>query len=402
MLYNIFCKLLLAAIMITFSSVAISNDQLNPDWKEWQWHGFFSQSYIKTDDNNFFGDSESGSFEFFEAGISTRWQAWQNLSFSVQALSRDAGAFDNGRLRIDYGFLDWQARNSDTYRLGFRVGRTLHPLGLFNETRDVAATRPSIFLPQSIYHDANRNLVISSDGGQIYQDWFTEESTISLNVSLVYPRLEDPGLEEQLFHDRASGNLTQSAGWLARLTYDYDFNRIRLGLTLGDIRMKFKGESSNIPIENGRFTNRPLMLSAQYNGEKLEVTGEVNFSNSAFSQFDSTPWLNRESHGLDYYLQSSYSLSDKWRTFIRYDVNARDKDDLRGIDLARLTGEPSHSFFANDLTLGLRWDLDDHWMFSTEIHSIEGTLFLSDLENGPVNERSKNWYLCSALASFRF
>jgi hypothetical protein len=39
---------------------------------------------------------------------------------------------------------------------------------LYNTTRDVPFTRPSIILPQSIYFERTRNLTVSADGGEIY------------------------------------------------------------------------------------------------------------------------------------------------------------------------------------------------------------------------------------------
>lgn len=389
-------------IIFLLSGETFSAEVPEPDWDRWRLHGFFSQSYIKTDNNNFFGNSEEGSFKFYEAGLNTRWQALPNLSFSMQVLSRDAGAFDDGRLRVDYGFLDWQITSSENYQLGVRLGRTLNPVGLYNDTRDVATTRPSIFLPQSIYHDKNRNLLLSSDGGQIYQEWFGDSYSVALNFAVIRPRLEDPGLEEQLVAGGENDRFSKRTGWLSRLLYDYDFGLVRLGITVGDFRLSYDGDVFSIPIEDARFNNKPLVLSAQYNGSKFEVSGEYNFRKSIYSSFDGFPLYNTEVDSYGYYLQSSYIVNDKWKVFTRFDANVANSDDPRGVDLARATGDPNHHFFANDLSFGLRWDVDSNWMLSAEIHAIEGTLFTSDLENGPRSERRKNWHLFSGLVSFRF
>jgi hypothetical protein len=45
-----------------------------------------------------------------------------------------------------------------------RVGRIKTAYGLYNTTRDVPFTRPSIVLPQSIYFERTRNLTVSADG----------------------------------------------------------------------------------------------------------------------------------------------------------------------------------------------------------------------------------------------
>ena len=46
-------------------------------------HGFFSQSYINTDNNNYFGQSRDGSFDFREAGINILYQARPDLHFAT-------------------------------------------------------------------------------------------------------------------------------------------------------------------------------------------------------------------------------------------------------------------------------------------------------------------------------
>jgi hypothetical protein len=46
-------------------------------------------------------------------------------------------------------------------------------LGLYNETRDVPFTHPGIFLPQVVYFDRVRNLVLSTDGAMLYGERYS-------------------------------------------------------------------------------------------------------------------------------------------------------------------------------------------------------------------------------------
>ena len=114
-----------------------------------QVHGFASLGYFNTTDNNFFGDTkqDSGDVDFWELGINGSWRALPNLQLSMQVVSRKAGEADDGDLRIDYGFLDYAFVSDVNKVLGVRLGRVINPLGLYNDTRDMPFTRPSILLP---------------------------------------------------------------------------------------------------------------------------------------------------------------------------------------------------------------------------------------------------------------
>lgn len=119
-----------------------------------QVHGFLSQGYILTTNNNFFGSSErGGSLDFTEMGINASWMVRPYLQTAVQILSRRAGEAAENEPELDFALLDYTAVETADRRLGVRGGRVRLPFGLYGDTRDVAFTRPSILLPQSIYFD---------------------------------------------------------------------------------------------------------------------------------------------------------------------------------------------------------------------------------------------------------
>ncbi|VAX26505.1 hypothetical protein MNBD_NITROSPIRAE01-1126, partial [hydrothermal vent metagenome] len=57
-----------------------------------QFHGFGSQGFILSSENNFFGKSKEGSFKYHEVGMGTSIRPLSDLQFSAQILSRRAGA----------------------------------------------------------------------------------------------------------------------------------------------------------------------------------------------------------------------------------------------------------------------------------------------------------------------
>ena len=134
-----------------------------------QIHGFLSQGMTHTSDNNFFGKSDDTvSFDYRELGINGSWRIIPELQISAQVVYRDAGLTDDSNVRLDYALADYSYYSSESTLLGIRAGRVPTPFGFYNDTRDVASTRPGILLPQSIYFDRNRNIAYSADGGYLY------------------------------------------------------------------------------------------------------------------------------------------------------------------------------------------------------------------------------------------
>ena len=97
-----------------------------------QIHGFASQGWLKsTDNNNVFGksSSDSGSFDFRELGLNASMRPRPNLQFSAQMLSRTAGEGSPGNIRLDYGFIDYAFLSGQNNTMGIRLGRMKNQLG---------------------------------------------------------------------------------------------------------------------------------------------------------------------------------------------------------------------------------------------------------------------------------
>ncbi|GBC63154.1 hypothetical protein DENIS_4147 [Desulfonema ishimotonii] len=73
-------------------------------------HGFISQGYLKSDDNNFLGNSEDGSFQFNEMGINFSRELTDKLRIGVQFFSRDLSAVGNNDVVVDWAYGDYRWR----------------------------------------------------------------------------------------------------------------------------------------------------------------------------------------------------------------------------------------------------------------------------------------------------
>ncbi|MBU0960887.1 MAG: hypothetical protein KKH60_05115, partial [Proteobacteria bacterium] len=127
-------------------------------------NGFLSFGYIKSRHNNFLGNSLDGSFQLNEFALTTNYIANDTLRFGFQLLSRDVGPEGNNDILIDWAVVDYRWQDW----LGLRLGKVKLPIGLYNQGRDIDFLRPMAFLPQSIYDENKRTLVVAALGGSIY------------------------------------------------------------------------------------------------------------------------------------------------------------------------------------------------------------------------------------------
>lgn len=402
---------ILAGLVATVCSLAGTACFADDDWlsplKKWDWtlpesvqiHGFASQSYLHTSANNFFGHSSNmGSLDFTEMGINGSWRPLPQLQTSMQVVYRRAGRTDNQDLRIDFGFLDYTFLANSENQVGVRAGRVVNPYGLYNDTRDMPFTRPSILLPQSIYFDVDRNFALSGDGVQLYGENHSAFGDFYLQVNGIYSRASDPTLVDAIKLG-LPGNVNGEPSFVGRLMYEWDQGRVRLGITSADLNASYN-PPRGLEMLRGKFNfTAPVLLSAQYNAELWSLTSEYSIRNTSRHGFDSP---STDSSGESYYFQGSYRFAEGWESYLRYDVYYVDQSDRSGKEYATLTGLPAYTQFAKDLTFGLRWDVTSWCMLRAEYHHINGVGWISYLENTNPEDIRQYWDMFGVSASFRF
>jgi hypothetical protein len=362
-----------------------------------QLHGFLTQGYVKTSANSFFGDSEAGSFDFRELGINASYRFNPQLMVSAQLLSRTAGEMYDGSPTLDYGLLDYTPYSGEAGRFGTILGRYKNPLGFYNETRDVASTRPSIFVPQVIYWDRVRNMVYANDGGMLYADLhrdlhsfylhlFAGKTPIDENVEKSYlpaqydPALEQPGLSKG-----------------GRLLYEWDGGRLRLALSGATLNLD--GEmaggllSGTVDIDfwiaSAQYNRGPLRLTMEYMNEPIEYDGFANLMDAGNTTVDG------------YYVQGDYRLSPDWEVLMRYEEGHFDKHDKDGSNV-RIPGTPPYNHYARMWTLGVLWEPTENLLMRAEYSRVDGTMFLSNLENPNPMATERLWNMFAFLISYSF
>ncbi|KRT58841.1 TonB dependent receptor [endosymbiont of Ridgeia piscesae] len=369
-----------------------------------QIHGFLTQGYVKTSDNSFFGDSEDGSTEFREIGVNFSYRISPKLMASGQLLSRRAGGMYDGSPAVDYAQFDYSPYISETGRAGIIVGRYKNVLGFYNDTRDVASTRPSIFLPQVIYWDRVRNTVLSNDGIQLYGELHQGDHSLYLNFGSGKSLIDENMESTYLINDFNPDLSQQGLNLIGRLLYEWQGGRLRIALS--GVKLDLNGTMSGLPSPlpptlSGSLGIDYWLASAQYNEGPWSLTLEYMQEPLEYSGFGSI--LDSNNTTVDgYYLQGSYRLAADWELLLRYEEGHFDKDDPDGSGRSAISGRPAHTSFSKLTTLGLLWEPTEQLILRAEYGRANGTMFLSSVENPDLFSMTQHWNMFSLLVSYGF
>lgn len=366
-----------------------------------QVHGFASQAVINTDHNNFFGNTENKpSLDFTELGANISWRLNPRLQLSAQAVARRAGETDNGSPHIDYATADYTIHASENTRFGLYLGKIKNPYGLYNETRDVAFTRPSILLPQSIYLDRIRNFVLSAPGMAVYGESVLPVGNLSYQFSVIRPDTSDREIESVFMRIDRPGQIKGKISYIGRVLLEQDNDRLKFALTGVSIRTHYQPGVLDA-LRDGNLVLDSWVLSGQYNAENWVLTSEYA-QNRTRENISGAFFSSSTTIGSSYYIQGTYRLTPKWSALARYDVTYRDQNDKDGQIYRAMTGGAAYSRFAKDLTFGLGYQPSNNWLLRGEFHHVDGTAWLPYSDNPNPAATSRHWNMWLFQAAYRF
>jgi len=387
-----------------------------------QIHGFVSQGYLVSDNNDFLANTKAGSLEFNEIGLNFVMEPVQKLRIGIQLFSRDLGAVDKDRVDLDWAFADYHWRDE----LGVRVGRCKTPMGLFHDAIDLDMTRTTIFLPLVVYDIRVRNSFMGVNGIQVYGNipmkflgnldyvaFFGTNTANPDSLKVEYSALMD--LEEVSIKDMYGGRLiwnTPLNGLLFGGSYLTAVNfeargKITPQLTapiamLGGLSIYPAGteaihKSKEIIVWYG-FT--------QYTRQKLSITGEfyrlhMNGNLATSQPFDPFVGALIGFNGLPssivnragWYAQVNYQFLSWLTAATTYGEAYNDWNDREGHNYS-----PSWTAFQKDTTLSLRFDINAHWNVKLETHFMDGAGLLMAGEE--IDTRRWNLYAIKTSVYF--
>lgn len=131
-----------------------------------QVHGFASQGFVHTDQNNWLtmNTSNVGSGQFTEFGANASTQITDSFRFGAQIYDRELGQLGRWHPQLDWAVADYHFRRW----LSFRGGKVKTTMGLYNDTQDMDFLHTFALLPQGVYSTDMRDATLAHYGGDIY------------------------------------------------------------------------------------------------------------------------------------------------------------------------------------------------------------------------------------------
>lgn len=366
-------------------------------------HGFVTQGYFLTSDNRLFGhsDSRGGSLGFTEAALNASWMPLANARFAGQVLLRRAGSGQEDAIDLDFGLLDYTLFSSPDLLFGVRVGRLKNPFGLYNETRDVLFTRPTILLPQSIYPERTRTLTLSADAGLLYGEYRSALGSWFFDFAAGWPRANNLNTELAYFGADYPGVTDSELSYIGRVLYEREGGKYRVAVSSARVDVRYKVKyplPDDLPSLNDIFT--PIIFSAQYNEDQFSLTAEYAIRRIREKSDDGQFTLDVT--GNSYYIQGLYRFDPKWQVILRYDALYNNRKDQSGKRYQALTGRPAYTQFAKDWTVGVRYHFNPSFQVAAEYHTIDGVAWLPIQDNLDMRTAERRWRMFSLAASYRF
>ncbi|MBU2955224.1 hypothetical protein [Marinobacter sp. F3R08] len=375
-------------------------------------HGFVSQSYLISPDNPYVGtSSDDGSFKFREIGINGFTEFSTEFRVAGQVLSRYRDQADDGDLRVDFLLADYQFFTNQYSAAGVRVGRVKNSIGFYNATRDIPSARPSFNVPESIYFEALRDTLLSTDGIDLYGSALISGNQINWELTAGRKTVDSENFEYYAFAKPVPG--TDKADVALRLFHVNvipSFQKdLRLGLSIVDVDLDLKdplslqeAQMALVSAPPGDLLLNPqnyvtgagidgflTLLSAQYSYRNWVITAEYfNLKN----EFDGEFVGNAASSSATteaYFLQTEWFPSPTTSVFARYEELYLRRNDRSG-DQTAADYNPYRGF-GRGWTLGSKWSFRENWSVSGQASFNEGTAWLPNFKGIENQDIKKHW-----------
>lgn len=403
--YN-FANLFLALLTFSFIGFVNANETNAQPFKPKTYflNGFISQAIIHTTDNNFLGESDDRlSSDFSEVGIIFNANPIDKFRISAQVLGRRDGISNARKLRIDFAFLSYTLINNFEWQLGFRGGRLKAPFGFYGDTRDVAFTRPTIFLPQSIYLDIIRDTGFSQDGLQIFASRNTEKYNLNWQFSVVDPTPDKAEIND-FYPVPIAGKIKPKPSYVTRIAFEPTSGFHKFALTYNHTKSDYKPTPTDL-VQISESTIRYVLASYEFSKEKFSLITEIMDIDIALGDSSNDfPGRKYNENGLSHYIQGTYRFGSLWDAVLRYDTYYTNRNDRTGKDLERQTFGLflAQTSFAKTWTASVGWHFHKDWLARLEFHDVDGTGWFSKTNNPDPLLIRQHWKIVAAQLSYRF
>ena len=351
-----------------------------------QVHGFASQGFVYTGDNNWLTmNTGQGSGAFTDFGVNASTNLAEKLRVGAQLYDRNIGHIGEWRPEVDWALVDFKFRPW----LSVRGGKVKTTLGLYNDTQDIDFLHTWAILPQSIYPTDLRSSTIAHVGGDAYGEIpLPHKSGTLAYTAYVGQRPQDPRGGYVLGLSAIGLKMKSYGGWVhgEDLRWITPLKGLMVGASVMNQHITGNGvyDSSAVfdpflaflSLPNGaaehehslkddyqqyyfQYQRGPLQIDGEYRREyRLQAVG--------YNTPDGVTPLANFTVPLD---QRSAYTSAAYRVFKRLELGSYFSWYFR--DWAADHSLPVNHVY--DRALTARFDVNSHWNIKVEGHFMDGT-----------------------------
>lgn len=396
--------ILLGAILLL---TQILNTASGFDQDNIEMHGFVSQGFLKSSDNDYLGRSKEGSLEFNEIGVNFAVFVMSDLRFGVQFFSSDLGDSGNNEFKIDWALMDYSYKNW----LGLRAGKIKLPFGLYNRKRDADMLRTSVVLNQSVYSEKLRDLIVGFYGISLYGSCQLGKYGY-IDYEFYVGTLEASG--DSPFITSA----TERSSYLipelrALLPQGFDYSSLDIYMRhleggmlvwntfVDGLRVSYTDVMSQLDIDMGGIITDTKLK--KYSGFSFEYdTGNLTF---VFERLV----VNADMEAIvvnipvdfeGWYGEISWDLRHWFSLNLAYGEYYPASNDKSGSKIEKSDLEDYYAW-QKDITVGVRFNMNEYWCIKFETHFIDG-LGLVKISENISGDEEQYWRLFAVKTSLSF
>jgi hypothetical protein len=357
------------------------------DLSDIQIHGFVTQGFLYSSNNNLFTmNTSNGSARWTDGAVSFSDSLSDKLRVGIQLHVYQFGELGGPNIQIDWASGDYRA--SDKVR--FVAGKVKTVYGLFNDSQDVDAVHLFVLLPESVYPTDNKSFLLSHYGGDFYgaMGLGKRRGTLSYRAFAGYRALDLNGGYAKSIGESIGSVFTTGGGNVfgADLRWLTPLKGLLVGASsiTGNLDGIAGRNSFHIPYgANPQFYAKFEKGKFMAAGEYKRSDGQFVLNVSGFSiptRYDVRGW----------YVMSSYRLMEKLQVGAYYSHY-----------VSALGDKTLPASFSKDWVVSGKYDFTPNFYAKLEGHFIDGTALDYFTSTNPTGLKPKT-KLLAAKVGFSF
>jgi hypothetical protein len=346
-----------------------------------QVHGFASQGFVYTNDNNWLTmNTSSGSGAFTDFGLNVTSRITDKLLVGAQVYDRNLGQLGQYHPSLDWALADYRFKSW----FGVRGGKVKTTLGLYTDTQDLDFLRVFALLPQSVYPTDLRDATIAHLGGDIYGNVSLKHHLGDLSYTAYAGHRSDSIYSGYPYLLSQYGVYFSRVGGL-QYGADLRWNTPLKGLLIGASRLNedltgeatftspFNPAGGLVPLHEGFKAGWTNQFYGQYTVGKLRVESE--YRRQLHDQFSQSLDVETIIDVRGWYLSGSYRLMKRLAVgsyYSRYSITTVSGGGPLAADYPEQTDTSLPANHIYDKVVTARVDLNKFWNVKLEGHFMDG------------------------------